>query len=72
MHYSLAVFMRLFPFTCYLPASTLPLLHQQVAAMDLLVPGVGELVGGSAREERLDVLLEKMAGLNLDPEDYWW
>jgi asparaginyl-tRNA synthetase len=40
--------------------------------MDLLVPGVGELVGGSAREERLDVLLEKMAGLGLDPEDYWW
>ena len=44
----------------------------QVAAMDLLVPGVGELVGGSAREERLEVLLEKMRALDLDPEDYWW
>jgi len=45
---------------------------ETVAAMDLLVPGVGELVGGSAREERLDVLLAKMAELDLDPEDYWW
>lgn len=45
---------------------------ETVNAMDLLVPGVGELVGGSQREERLDVLLEKMEGLELDPEDYWW
>ena len=43
-----------------------------VAAMDLLVPGVGEIIGGSQREERLDVLLERMAECNLDPEDYWW
>lgn len=43
-----------------------------VAAMDLLVPGVGELVGGSQREERLDTLLKKMEENDLDPEDYWW
>ncbi|MBR5601418.1 MAG: asparagine--tRNA ligase, partial [Clostridia bacterium] len=43
-----------------------------VAAMDLLVPGVGEIIGGSQREERLDVLLERMAECNLNPEDYWW
>ena len=43
-----------------------------VAAMDLLVPGVGEIIGGSQREERLDVLLQRMAECNLDPEDYWW
>ena len=43
-----------------------------VAAMDLLVPGIGELIGGSQREERLDMLLTKMAEVGLDPEDYWW
>jgi len=43
-----------------------------VAAMDLLVPGVGELIGGSQREERLDVLLEKMEEQGLNEEDYWW
>lgn len=45
---------------------------ETVNAMDLLVPGVGELVGGSQREERLDALLEKMKEVDLDPEDYWW
>lgn len=45
---------------------------ETVNAMDLLVPGVGELVGGSQREDRLDVLLAKMETLDLDPEDYWW
>ena len=45
---------------------------ETVNAMDLLVPGVGELVGGSQREERLDQLLEKMEEVDLDPEDYWW
>jgi len=45
---------------------------ETVNAMDLLVPGVGELVGGSQREDRLDVLLDKMKELDLDPEDYWW
>ncbi len=43
-----------------------------VAAMDLLVPKVGELVGGSQREERLDVLTKRMADLGLAPEGYWW
>jgi len=45
---------------------------ETVNAMDLLVPGVGELVGGSQREERLDVLLNKMKHSNLDPQDYSW
>ncbi|MGI6168687.1 MAG: asparagine--tRNA ligase [Christensenellales bacterium] len=43
-----------------------------VAAMDLLVPGVGEIIGGSQREERLDMLLGRMEQLSLCPEDYWW
>ncbi len=43
-----------------------------VAAMDLLVPGVGEIIGGSQREERLDVLLARMAECDLKEEDYWW
>ena len=43
-----------------------------VAAMDLLVPGVGEIIGGSQREERLDMLKSRMAELNLNEEDYWW
>jgi asparaginyl-tRNA synthetase len=38
----------------------------------LLVPGVGELIGGSQREERLDVLEQKIADVGLDKEDYWW
>jgi len=43
-----------------------------VAAMDLLVPYVGELIGGSQREERMDVLLDNLARLELSEEDYWW
>jgi asparaginyl-tRNA synthetase len=43
-----------------------------VAAVDLLVPGIGEIIGGSQREERLDVLLSRMKELNLNEEDYWW
>lgn len=43
-----------------------------VAAMDCLVPGIGEIIGGSQREERLDVLKDRMAELNLSEEDYWW
>ena len=43
-----------------------------VAAADLLVPGIGELIGGSQREEREDVLLSRMQELGLNPEDYWW
>jgi len=43
-----------------------------VTAMDLLVPGIGEIVGGSQREERLDVLEENMRRHNMDPADYKW
>ena len=43
-----------------------------VAAMDLLVPGVGELIGGSQREERLDYLLDAFERFGLKEEDYWW
>lgn len=43
-----------------------------VAACDLLVPGVGEIIGGSQREERYDVLKARMEELNLKEEDYWW
>ena len=43
-----------------------------VAAMDLLVPGVGEIIGGSQREERLEVLENRMNELGLKKEDYWW
>jgi len=43
-----------------------------VAAVDLLVPGIGELIGGSQREERLDVLEARMKQMNLPLENYWW
>ena len=43
-----------------------------VAAADLLAPGVGEIIGGSQREERLDVLESRMEELGLNKEDYWW
>ena len=43
-----------------------------VAAADLLVPGIGELCGGSQREERLDVLEARILELGMKPEDYWW
>jgi asparaginyl-tRNA synthetase len=43
-----------------------------VAAMDLLVPGVGELIGGSQREERLDYLEKRMDEMGLNKEEYWW
>ena len=46
--------------------------QKTVAAMDCLVPGIGEIIGGSQREERLDVLLERMQACGLNPEDYWW
>lgn len=46
--------------------------NKTVAAMDLLVPGVGEIIGGSQREERLDVLTQKILDNGMDPEDYWW
>ncbi len=43
-----------------------------VAAMDVLVPGVGEIIGGSQREERLDVLQRRMDEAGLDQSEYWW
>ena len=46
--------------------------NKTVAACDLLVPGVGEIVGGSQREERLDVLLQMIKDKGLKEEDYWW
>ncbi|MGE0486524.1 MAG: asparagine--tRNA ligase [Gammaproteobacteria bacterium] len=46
--------------------------ERTVAAMDLLVPHSGELVGGSAREERRDVLARRIAELGFDEADYWW
>ncbi|TQI65831.1 asparagine--tRNA ligase [Clostridium sp. KNHs216] len=43
-----------------------------VAAVDLLVPGIGEIIGGSQREERMDVLQQRMKDFHLDEENYWW
>ena len=43
-----------------------------VAAADCLVPGIGEIIGGSQREERLDLLTKRMQELGLREEDYWW
>ena len=46
--------------------------NKTVAAMDLLVPGVGEIIGGSQREERLDILEKRIKDFGLREEDYWW
>jgi asparaginyl-tRNA synthetase len=46
--------------------------QKTVTAMDVLVPGIGEVIGGAQREERLDQLLENMKFHKLKPEDYWW
>jgi len=46
--------------------------NKTVAAMDLLVPGIGEIIGGSQREDKLDVLEQRMEELGLNKEDYWW
>ena len=43
-----------------------------VAAMDVLAPGIGEIIGGSQREERLDVLDARLEELDLEKDDYWW
>ncbi len=43
-----------------------------VTAMDVLVPGIGEVIGGAQREERRDQLLNNMKFQKLQPEDYWW
>ncbi|MCB2154696.1 asparagine--tRNA ligase [bacterium] len=46
--------------------------EKTVAAMDVLVPKIGEIIGGSQREERTDVLIRRMKECHLDPKDYWW
>nr|MBS4171641.1 Asparagine--tRNA ligase [Neochlamydia sp. AcF95]NGY95798.1 Asparagine--tRNA ligase [Neochlamydia sp. AcF84] len=46
--------------------------NKTVAAMDVLVPKIGEIIGGSQREERLDVLEHKLKAGGLSPDDYWW
>jgi asparaginyl-tRNA synthetase len=46
--------------------------QETVAAMDVLVPGIGEIIGGSQREERLDVLEARMEELGMDKAPYWW
>ena len=43
-----------------------------VRAMDVLFPGIGEMVGGAQREERYDVLIEKMKAMNIDEKELWW
>ena len=43
-----------------------------VAATDCLVPGIGEIIGGSQREERIDILEARIRELGMNPEDYWW
>ena len=45
---------------------------ETVAAMDVLVPGIGELIGGSQREERMDKLTQRMEKMGLNPKDYGW
>ena len=46
--------------------------EKTVAAMDVLAPGIGEIIGGSQREERLDVLDARLKEFNLEQDDYWW
>lgn len=46
--------------------------QKTVAAMDVLFPGIGEIIGGSQREERLEVLKQKMADMNVDEHELWW
>jgi asparaginyl-tRNA synthetase len=45
---------------------------QTVAAMDVLVPGIGEIIGGSQREERLEVLSDRMEAQKISLQDHWW
>ena len=48
------------------------MIDKTVAAMDVLVPGIGEIIGGSQREERLEVLENRMDEMGMPKEDYWW
>ena len=43
-----------------------------VRAMDVIVPRIGEIIGGSQREDRYDILLNRIKKHDLDPSDYWW
>ena len=43
-----------------------------VAAFDMLVPGIGEIIGGSQREERFDILQKRIDELGMDMSSYWW
>ena len=43
-----------------------------VAAMDILMPGIGEVIGGSQREERLDLLQKRMKEMNISSKELWW
>ena len=46
--------------------------NKTVAAVDCLVPGIGEIIGGSQREERLEILEGRIQELGMNPKDYWW
>ena len=46
--------------------------QKTVSAMDILFPGIGEIVGGSQREERLDVLQERIKAMGVDEKELWW
>jgi asparaginyl-tRNA synthetase len=46
--------------------------NKTVGAMDILFPGIGEIVGGSQREERADVLMKKMKDIGIDTKEFWW
>ena len=46
--------------------------NKTVRAMDILFPGIGEIVGGSQREERADVLKKRMREIGVDEEELWW
>lgn len=46
--------------------------NKTVSAMDILAPKIGEIIGGSQREERLDVLIQRMQEQGMNPDDLWW
>ena len=61
--------LKTIPLFSYIPSF---ILYFQVAAVDLLVPGIGELIGGSVREDRLDVLHERLDNLKLTQQYQWY
>ena len=46
--------------------------NKTVAAMDILMPGIGEVIGGSQREERLNILNDRMSEMNISKKELWW